>query len=250
MPLFASDLDMAMTQTPDLSKSALVVAHPDDEVLWFSSILQNVGSIIMCLEACDEYPALELGRQAVLHAYPLPQVSSLRVSEPCSVHLVDWERPEYSDAGLSLNAKHVTTSQEARYRATYEQLRTLLATRLAGAQTVFTHNPWGEYGHADHVQLARVVASLQPSLGFRLFYSGYVAPRTMPLAARELARVSGWFSAPPSDQLAKQIQALYRDHGCWTWPTDYEHFALETFLEFDGESLPPGAGFMLNCVCP
>ena len=29
-------------------KSILVVAHPDDEILWFSSILASVDHVILC----------------------------------------------------------------------------------------------------------------------------------------------------------------------------------------------------------
>lgn len=233
---------------PDLSHSCIVVAHPDDEVLWFSSVLDRVERVILCFEDCADYPLLGPGRRAVVDAYPLPNVSSLRLPEPCSVHLVDWSRPEWSDVGLRLNAPAATAERSARYRSTYDTLRAALAEPLRGTTTVFTHNPWGEYGHPDHVQLARVVESLQPEHGFRLFFSGYIAHRTMPLAAAGLPRLGRWFELPTQPELVAPIEALYRRHGCWTWPVDYQRFATESFLEAGDARPAPGAGFRLNCV--
>jgi LmbE family N-acetylglucosaminyl deacetylase len=234
----------------DLSKSCLVVAHPDDEVLWFSSILERVGRVVFCFEDCAEYPELGPARRALLDAYPLSNVSSLRLPEPCSVHLVDWSQPEADALGLRLNAPETTPARIASYRASFQALREELAIQLSGVEVVFTHNPWGEYGHADHVQLARVIEGLRPRLGFRLFHSGYIAHRTMPLAAAFIARCGQGLELPTQPALATALQALYREHGCWTWPVAYQRFASETFLEATAELPVAGSGFRLNCVIP
>ena len=97
------------------------------------------------------------------------------------------------------------------------------------------------------MQVARVVESLQVELGFRVFYSGYVASRTMPLCARELPQLGRAFSLPTSDGLVETLQALYVAHGGWTWPVDHQRFQSESFLEVGGAPRP-GAGFTLNCV--
>jgi LmbE family N-acetylglucosaminyl deacetylase len=241
-----------VTPPPDLGRACVVVAHPDDEALWFSSLLGRVGQVLLCFEACDEYPELAPGRQAVLDAYPLPGVRSLRLPEPCSVHLVDWSRAEPDAYGVALNLVAADDPRRERYRQSFAALRTALAPQLRGFASVFTHNAWGEYGHPDHIQVLRAVESLQPELGFRLFSSGYVAHRTMPLAARALPRIARWFELPTRPELVAPLEALYRAHGCWTWPTDYQRFATETFLEActenDAPSPAPGSGFRLNCV--
>jgi hypothetical protein len=242
---------MAQIDPPtDLASAVIVVAHPDDEVLWFSSILERVGRALLCFEDCDDYPHLGPGRRAVLSAYPLPHVTSLRLPEPCSVHLVDWSRPELDPAGLRLNARVVSAERVTRYQEMFHTLRTALAAQLRGASAVFTHNPWGEYGHPDHVQVARVIESLKNELGFRVFCSGYIAHRTMPLAGAVLAQLGNWFELPTQPMLMESLQALYREHGCWTWPTDHERFERETFLEVGGGLATPGSGFRLNCVTP
>jgi LmbE family N-acetylglucosaminyl deacetylase len=235
---------------PDLTTSRLVVAHPDDEVLWFSSVVDRVGQVVLCFEDCDDYPHLGPARRAVLDAYPLPSVKSLRLPEPCSVQLVDWSRPEPDAAGLRLNAAEAPAERIVRYQESFHTLRAALAQRLRGASAVFTHNAWGEYGHPDHVQVARVVESLRRELGFRLFHSGYIAHRTMPLAGAVVAQLGDWFELPTQPAAVACLEALYREHGCWTWPTDHERFATETFLEAGVPLAEPGSGFRLNCVTP
>jgi LmbE family N-acetylglucosaminyl deacetylase len=45
-----------MTETQTFAASALVVAHPDDEALWFSSVLAEVSRVICCFEECADLP--------------------------------------------------------------------------------------------------------------------------------------------------------------------------------------------------
>ena len=37
-----------MTFTENLEQAVLVVAHPDDEILWFSGIFSFVGMVLVC----------------------------------------------------------------------------------------------------------------------------------------------------------------------------------------------------------
>src|SRR4051794_38855889 len=66
----------------DLRKAAIVVAHPDDEVLWFSSLTAKVGRIVMCYGSNPR--AVERGRQRrkVVQAYPFNTVRFLDLPEP------------------------------------------------------------------------------------------------------------------------------------------------------------------------
>ena len=53
-------------------------------------------------------------------------------------------------------------------------------------RNVIAHGPWGEYGHEEHVQVFRVVASLATEMGFRLWLPAYVAPKSEALMLRNL----------------------------------------------------------------
>ena len=49
-----------------LEESVLVVAHPDDEVLWFSSILDTVTSIVIVFMDTEQRPDRDDARRASL----------------------------------------------------------------------------------------------------------------------------------------------------------------------------------------
>ena len=106
----------------------------------------------------------------------------------------------------------------AGYRAGFAELRDRLRPALAGARTVITHAPWGEYGHEDHVQLCRAVEALRDELGLALFVPGYVSARSAALMQRALGRLGPPTPPMPTDRaLAAELMALYRATGCWTW---------------------------------
>jgi LmbE family N-acetylglucosaminyl deacetylase len=186
----------------------------------------------------------------VLDAHPIGHVTSLRLPEPCSVHLVDWGSTRPDAHGVELNGAKATEARREAYRRSYRALRDALGERLPEFDVVFTHNPWGEYGHPDHIQVARVVDALRSELGFRQLCSGYIAPRTMAIAADVLPTLDRWYERPTQPELVAPIEAMYRQHGCWTWPDEHRRFAVEAFLEATGGSAPPGSGLPLNCVTP
>jgi hypothetical protein len=96
---------------------------------------------------------------------------------------------------------------------------------------IFTHNPWGEYGHEDHVQVYRIVESLRRELGFKLRVSSYISSRSEPLA-RQYAETDSvqplWCPIDPS--VAADVADTYKRHGCWTWTDDWTWGKDECFL--------------------
>jgi LmbE family N-acetylglucosaminyl deacetylase len=228
--------------------SVLVVAHPDDEMLWFSSLLGRITRTIICFEDCDDFPELGPARRSAMQAHPLPHLSWLRLPEPCSVAAVDWDHPLESAHGLALNAPDAGVERPQRYERSFRDLKARLERELEGVERVFTHNPWGEYGHADHAQVCRAIQACREELGFKLWYSGYVSPRSMPLAARHLPRLMNHFTLPTDLEWSARLRAHYDQHGAWTWHADYLPPDFESFLE-DSDALPrQGALAPLVCV--
>jgi hypothetical protein len=227
--------------------AVLVVAHPDDEVLWFSSVLGKVARIIIAYEACDDLPGLGESRRAASNSYPLPNALFLRRPEPCSLNYVDWFNPEPTDYGVALN-RSTSPEPERRYRSAYDALRDELATLLGGVSDVFTHNPWGEYGHPDHVQVSRLVTTLGLQLGFRPHFSSYIAPRSMRLASRYIPHLRKELLLETDRALAERVKSVYVEHGCWTWHSAYAPPQTEAFLS-QAESPPTEADSLpLNCL--
>lgn len=208
-------------------KSALVVAHPDDEILFFSSVIDQVDSVIICFMGNPRKPQRRDARLRVLADYPLETVSTLDVATSAAARFVDWERPVECETGLEIPD---AAAREA-YQDTHRQLVSLLRERLDGYRFVFTHNPWGEYGHADHVQVHRAVDSLATELGFRALFSNYVSPKSMKLALPYLCR-TGYplpVSAATNIDLAHRVRELYIREDCWTVPDDFIWPQLESF---------------------
>jgi LmbE family N-acetylglucosaminyl deacetylase len=119
----------------------------------------------------------------------------------------------------------------AAYRGTFEQMLKALRQRLGGCRTVYTHNPWGEYGHADHVQVYRVACALAKEIGFTHLFSNYVAPKSMTLALPYLLETGHAESLcyPTNIALAHEVRALYVREDCWTVPDNFSWPAFENF---------------------
>ena len=106
-----------------------------------------------------------------------------------------------------------------------------------------THNPWGEYGHEEHVQVFRAVDSLRAELGYDLWVSSYVSERSAGLARRLIPWLGAASASLDIDAaLGDRLRTLYRTHGCWTWPDDYVWPEREVFFRWDGGAAPPRKG--------
>lgn len=195
--------------------TALVVAHPDDEALWLSAALGGADRIIMCFGDQFDRPRDAAARRAAAAALPLQGLVMLDVPESGVKSAVDWSDPRPTATGIAI----ADAAARGRYEANYARMAADLKGLLAGAGAVYTHNPWGEYGHAEHVQVHRAVAALQAELGYTLWYSNYVSRKSWTLACR-LGGQLWWTkrrSLPPDRAAARRLMRVYRDHGAWTW---------------------------------
>lgn len=225
-----------------LGQSVIVAAHPDDEVLWMSSVLARVDDIILCYLEYAPQPALGKGREGVLSHYPLPNVHCLGLREAESFNHADWRNPRLNRHGLEISGGRDVS---LRYRENYLQLFSLLRERLGKARNVITHNPWGEYGHEDHVQVYQVIKALQHEHQFDIWFSNYFSARSALLMGACLAGQDFCLQTLKTDKaLARELSSLYRDNGCWTWPRDYEWPEEESFIRIaaEGETLPYATG--------
>ncbi|TVL99225.1 MAG: hypothetical protein CV087_18845 [Candidatus Brocadia sp. WS118] len=212
-----------------LKKSIIISAHPDDEVLWFSSIFDKVGSVVVCFLECKSKPIWGHGRKRSLSAYPLKNISCLEIDESEAFNGADWKNPVITKFGLEISNKKIS---DEKYRENYFKLREGLIRKLIGYYNVFTHNPWGEYGHEDHIQLYRVVKELQAEIKFNLWYSNYCSNRSFNLMLRYISGFdSEYLTLKTNKTLADSVKNLYKKNGCWTWYDDWEWFNEESFIE-------------------
>jgi hypothetical protein len=219
----------------------VVVAHPDDECLWLSSVLAAADRTVFCFGDAFERPKLSAARRAVVAALPLTGLVDLAVPESGGGFAVDWTDPRLTETGIAIT----DPAARARYDANFPRLVDALRPVLASCTDVFTHNPWGEYGHAEHIQVYRAVAALQAELGFTIWFSNYVGPASWKLARRIGAEPcrAGQRTVQPDGALARNLCRVYRDHGAWTWTRWHRWPAEETlYAQPAGATLSPLTG--------
>lgn len=204
----------------------LVVAHPDDEALWFSSLLSRKTTVVVCFLDYGAAPQLGPARRRALLAHPLaPRCLGLR--EPDSLDRADWRAPRLDRAGLWLTDPYA----RRRYRRAATRLETLLPPLMEGHDAIFTHSPWGEYGHEDHVLVHAILERAASRVGAALWVPLCAARKARPLARRfALDRGAERLTLPSDARLAAAIRKVYARHGCWTWHPRWKWPATETFV--------------------
>ena len=194
---------------------AVVVAHPDDECLWLSSALASADHTVFCFGDLFERPAKSAARRQAVAALPLAGLVDLGIPESGARFSADWAHPRPTPAGIAI----IDAAARARYEGNFPGLVGALRAALAGCREVYTHNPWGEYGHTEHIQVYRAVAALQPELGYTIWFSNYVGATSWALA-QQAGRQSCWAQrreVRPDIATARGLMRIYRRHGAWTW---------------------------------
>lgn len=239
-----------------LNNSLIVAAHADDEVLWFNSIVRDVDKIIVVFRDFWAQPQIGRQREAALADYPRGDISCLGIDEAGAYGCADWTDPVTTDYGMALgveanrraltrlarkslsmisaaNAASIAAENVARiYEGNFKLICDELEPMLGPDMNVFTHNPWGEYGHEEHIQVFRALQVLRHKIGFRLWMSNYCTDRAMPLAMRYFqAAPGGYIRLPTNKAFATEIADVYKKHDCWTWADDWAWFDEECFME-------------------
>jgi glycosyltransferase involved in cell wall biosynthesis/LmbE family N-acetylglucosaminyl deacetylase len=226
-------LSIARAASPEmLERSIIVAAHPDDEVLWFSSILEKVDDVVVCYFDSESNPWWGRGRQKSLAEYPIETtISALNIDESGVFNDADWENPVCSEYGLEIVGGSYPNKKD-KYKNNFDELMRRLEKQLNGYRNVFTHNPWGEYGHEEHVQVYRVVKDLQGKMKFHLWYSNYVSNKSFKLMMKHIDQFCFEYVALDTNRvLTTDVQRVYERNKCWTWFDDWECFKEEVFIK-------------------
>lgn len=209
-----------------MGRKVIVVAHPDDEILWLSSVMPQADPVVLCFGAPYQNPKKAQNRaQAVAHL-GLPHLEDLALPESGARMLADWKNPCLTQTGIAISDR----AARQRYDATFPVLVEKLRPILTGASDVYTHNPWGEYGHTEHIQVYRAVKTLQAELHFTVWFSNYSAPQTLALA-RQLASSIIWQDKQTlrtNPDTAQRLKKIYQTYNAWTWSNWHKWPETET----------------------
>lgn len=218
-----------MDKTNMLEKSIIISAHPDDEVLWFSSIIDKVDRVVVCFLAIKSEPEVTTNREKCLQEHPIKNIHCLGIDESEAFFDVDWQNPAINEYGMEITRKRMSCNK---YKNNYFTLKQHLENTLSGYCNVFTHNPWGEYGHVEHVQVYRVVKELQKKMKFNLWFSNYCSNKSLNLMlAYSTGMGSNYTTLRTNRVLANSIKDLYVQNRCWTWYSDWSWSSDESFIE-------------------
>ncbi|MEJ2684983.1 MAG: hypothetical protein P8Z71_11385, partial [Candidatus Sulfobium sp.] len=210
-------------------KSIMVLSHPDDEVLWFSSILEKVDEVVICYLGCRSKPDWAEGRRQSIAEHPIKHITCLGMDESEVFKGADWQNPVVTKYGIEIINKNLSYS---RYRENYHILKKHLTGILPNFENVFTHNPWGEYGNEEHVQLYRVIRELRDNMNFNLWFSSYCSNQSSSLLFRYISGFDNCYATFRTNKdLAEEAMKLYKRHNCWTWYDDWEWFNEESFMK-------------------
>lgn len=211
-----------------LEQSIIVCAHPDDEVLWFSSILAEVDKIVICYLGVESNTECTEGRKQALAQYPLRKVSCLGIGQAAVFRQANWQNPLFGDSGIMIPESNASSEK---YRENFIEIKRLLREKLNGYKNVFTHNPWGEYGHEEHVQVYLAVKELQKEMKFNLWFTNYCSDVSFNLMIKSLSKCHcKYITRKPDKIMSWYLERLYCNCGCWTWFNQWKLFKQESFI--------------------
>jgi LmbE family N-acetylglucosaminyl deacetylase len=212
-----------------LEQAVLVVAHPDDEILWFGSIVERVRRIVIVFADSPNQPELADARRRALARHPLTdRIDLLGLSETGTFDSMDWEHPDITERGPRLrDAAGATAMAE-----TWQKLEGMLDDAMAGCRNVYTHNPWGDYGNEEHILVHHAVVAAAARNNVRCWFSNYVSNRSQALMTRYIRNFdSAVFGEAVDTERMRAAAACYQEAGCWTWLPGYRWFDREYFAE-------------------
>jgi LmbE family N-acetylglucosaminyl deacetylase len=205
----------------------VVVAHPDDEALWLCAAVERAASVIVCFPSHATDRAITRGWERARMRSPYEPPKYLPLVSAGIFDLAGDGSPT-TPRGVGLAE---TSERTRRYVDNFDRLLPLLRKHLSGAD-VYTHNPWGEYGHYEHVQVCRAVVAVAVELGASVWcWAGTFSwegekestPIDNHLVAHYRSRVERLprctLSGDPAAFLA--IRQAYVSTGSWTGPTLY-----------------------------
>jgi hypothetical protein len=204
----------------------LVFAHPDDEVLWASSMLMKADKVITCFS--DSFDDIELSnaRRKAIKSYPLDNFINLGLKETGVFKSSNWRNPVDTEHGV------LCTRNYQNYTKAFDTIKLKLLSLISKDQTIITHNPWGEYGHEEHVLVYKVVQSIANELGLNIIVPGYVSNRSIYLMNNHRGEIGEkYFYKEPDFEVSEMLKNFYQSFNCWTMPNNYQWPKFELFYE-------------------
>jgi len=176
-----------------------------------------------------------MGREKSFSEFPIDNIVCLKFVEASVYSDKNWIYPQIDKCGLLIPDKNPGKSQ---YVRNYLDIKNKLKNVLTGYANVFTHNPWGEYGHEEHVQISLIIRQLHEEMGFNLWFPSYCSNKSFPLMFEFFSCFSSEIiTLPTNKKLANEIKKIYQKNNCWTWSNDFQWVNKENFIRYEYSAL-------------
>ena len=173
----------------------MVMAHPDDEIIfgWPMLVDRLATSILICSNDADNPD-----RQWCRHR----SEALMELAESLNI-------PAHSLGYSSEFYKLPTRDEQLK-----EMMDDVTANLDPNADAIFTHNPWGEYGHLDHIVIHMAVQSIGKPV---IFTDIFIPSNWMNLKFAPKTGFSSLCHAVNDLTFYQYCQSFYLKHNVWTW---------------------------------
>lgn len=212
---------MPQASNTNITNVLMVLAHPDDEVIFGWPLLQN-RSIKKELIICSN-DAFNTQRKWCAHRkQPLIDL--------CATLDINLTCLDYNSDFYSYPNRH-----EKRQKNIFKRLiqkkdeRTLISAFMNDIlkiidskkfSSIFTHNPWGEYGHMDHILIHNLITHHYHSKFPIFFTDAHIKLDWMPLC-NDPHRITSKFQFVESftnkEDTYESLMEFYKRTKTWTW---------------------------------
>lgn len=199
----------------------MVLAHPDDEILFgwpifFDRSIERM--VLMC--STDKENAQRQWcshRSLALQEVCRREGAGLRmIDNPSSFYGTQTRRP----AGFSIGEHG---DSQAPFRSMCNQIRSEITALQENVDCIFVHNPYGEYGHSDHKLLFDIVlkTAKKPIMFTDIIHPSNWSYESLQSAKESIAWKLYYHNQVSSHKLDverfSKYAELYKNSGCWTW---------------------------------
>jgi len=168
----------------------LIVAHPDDEIIWFPSDYFDL--VVIAFLARHDKPSAAQCRRLALQEHPLKERLHLLGLDESGYWKDKTRQQQFNDAKNNLYSSLL----ELKNQYTFTQ--------------IFTHNSVGEYGHDDHILVHELVK--------KVFFENKIYCPAIP---DNTHKNDDYISINNDIAFYAKVKDIYIKNKAWTWKMDY-----------------------------